>query len=244
MRKQFAAMVGVISVLVATSVGLAATGEPNSLLTEGYDSDNHTLVWGVAEHPDSEDFGGTLDCRLATGSYDYEADEEGKVVVLTDEEGAVQYVPAEGGDPIEYSEDGECSLTATNVEGPNGQVNHGSVVSSFVHALKALGITGAGCYVRLIAQSDYGKGDQQVQVPDVEEPEEGEVIEAEPVEGTVNLTSHETTCGKPDHAGQGGPPEGKGKPDHAGQGGPPEGKGKPDHAGQGGPPEHAQGGRP
>jgi hypothetical protein len=229
MRKQFAAMVGVISVLVATSVGLAATGEPNSLLTEGYDSDNHTLVWGVAEHPDSEDFGGTLDCRLATGSYDYEADEEGKVVVLTDEEGAVQYVPAEGGDPIEYSEDGECSLTATNVEGPNGQVNHGSVVSSFVHALKALGITGAGCYVRLIAQSDYGKGDQQVQVPDVEEPEEGEVIEAEPVEGTVNLTSHETTCGKPDHAGQGGPPEGKGKPDHAGQGGPP---------------EHAQGGRP
>jgi len=236
-------MVGVISVLVATSVGLAATGEPNSLLTEGYDSDNHTLVWGVAEHPDSEDFGGTLDCRLATGSYDYEADEEGKVVVLTDEEGAVQYVPAEGGDPTDDTE-GECSLTATNVEGPNGQVNHGSVVSSFVHALKALGITGAGCYVRLIAQSDYGKGDQQVQVPDVEEPEEGEVIEAEPVSGTVDLTSHETTCGKPDHAGQGGPPEGKGKPDHAGQGGPPEGKGKPDHAGQGGPPEHAQGGRP
>ncbi|HEU4749979.1 MAG TPA: hypothetical protein VFT54_02865 [Acidimicrobiia bacterium] len=243
MRKQFAAMVGVISVLVAASVGLAATGEPNSLLTEGYDSDNHTLVWGVADHPDSEDFEGTLDCRLVTGSYDYEADEDGKVVVLTDEEGApVQYVPAEGGDPTDDTE-GECSLTATNVEGPNGQVNHGSVISSFVHdlkaALKALGIRGAGCYVRLIAQSEYGKGDQQVQVPDVEEPEEGEVIEAEPVEGTVDLTTHETTCGKPDHAGQGGPPEGKGKPDHAGQGGPPE------HAGQGGPPEHAQGrGRP
>jgi hypothetical protein len=239
MRKQFAAMVGVISVLVAASVGLAATGEPNSLLTEGYDSDNHTLVWGVADHPDSEDFEGTLDCRLVTGSYDYEADEDGKVVVLTDEDGnAVQYASTADGEPTDDTL-GECSLTATNVEGPNGQVNHGSVVSSFVHGLKALGITSAGCYVRLMAQSDYGKGDQQVQVPDVEEPEEGEVIEAEPVSGTVDLTSHETTCGKPDHAGQGGPPEGKGKPDHAGQGGPPE------HAGQGGPPEHAQGrGRP
>ncbi|MEX0946065.1 MAG: hypothetical protein WD064_01720 [Acidimicrobiia bacterium] len=239
MRKQFAAMVGAISVLVAASVGLAATGEPNSLLTEGYDSDNHTLVWGVADHPDSEDFVGTVDCRLETGSYDYEADEDGKVVVLTDDQGAaVQYASTEDGEPTDDTE-GECSLTATNVEGPNGQVNHGSVVSSFVHALKALGITGAGCYVRLLAQSDYGKGDQQVQVPDVEEPEGDEVIEAEPVAGAVDLTSHETTCGKPDHAGQGGPPEGKGKPDHAGQGGPPE------HAGQGGPPEHAQGrGRP
>jgi hypothetical protein len=189
----------------------------------------------VGDHPDSEDFEGTLDCRLVNGQFSYETDADGKVVVLTDEGGnPVQYADVADGELTDDT-DGECSLTATNVEGPNGQVNHGSVVSSLVHALKALGIRGAGCYVRLIAQSDYGKGDQQVQVPDVEETEEGgEVVEAEPVSGTADLTTHETTCGKPDHAGQGGPPEGKGKPDHAGQGGPPEGKGKPEWAGQGG----------
>ncbi len=53
-----------------------------------------------------------------------------------------------------------------DVEGPNGQVNHGQVVSSMVHALKALDLSGLdvpfGQLVRQIAGSDLGKGDQQV----------------------------------------------------------------------------------
>jgi hypothetical protein len=230
-------MVGGFSVLVAASVGLAATADPNSLLTEGYDSDNHNLVWGVAGHPEAEDFDGTLDCRLVTGSYTYEADADGKVVVLEDDLGAaVEHPSTEGGDPSAYDGDGECGLTATGVEGPNGQVNHGTVVSNFVHALKSLGLRGVGCYLRLIAQSDYGKGDQQVQVPEVEEPGEDEiVVEEETVEGTVDLTTHETVCGRPAHAGQG-------QPESAGQGGPPEGKGRPEHAGQGKPDWAGQGG--
>ena len=244
MRKQVAAMVGVLSLAVAT-VGLAATVDPNSLLTEGYDSDNHNLVWGVADHPDSEEFEGTYDCSLETGTYNYEVGEDGKVMVLTDEgDAAVTYSEPDDEDDtttestVNYGEtEGECDLTVTNVEGPQGQVNHGTVVSSFVHALKDAGVKAIGCYLRIIAQSDYGKGDQQVNVPDVEEGEEvdeGEEVIEEPETGSVDLTTHETTCGKPDHAGQG-------RPEGAGQGGPPEGKGKPEWAG---PPEGVGQGRP
>ncbi len=239
-------MVGVLSVAIA-SVGLAATANPDSLLTEGYDPDNHNLVWGVADHPDSEDFDGTLDCRLVSGTYTYEADEDGKVVVLADDTGTdATYIQVDDEDPattestVAYGDTGgECELTATNVEGPNGQVNHGTVVSSFVRALKGAGFKGVGCYVRIIAQSDYGQGDQQVTVPEAsEEGEEGggeEIVVEEPTSSTVDLTTHETVCGKPDHAGQG-------QPETAGQGGPPEGKGKPEGVGGGRPEWAGQGG--
>lgn len=48
-----------------------------------------------------------------------------------------------------------------DVAGPNGQVNHGQVVSNFVHALKALDRSAFdvpfGQLVRQIASSDFGK---------------------------------------------------------------------------------------
>ncbi len=55
-----------------------------------------------------------------------------------------------------------CS--ALNVEGPNGQVNHGTFVSAFVHALKASfeGDMPFGRYVRQFGKSDLGKGDDHV----------------------------------------------------------------------------------
>lgn len=146
--------------------------------------------------------------------YTYELD--GDDVIIKDEAGT----------EVELT---DCTLNATDVTGPQGQVNHGTIVSAFVKALKEQGITGAGCYVKIIAGTDYGKGDQQVKVSDLSTTTTtlvGEEVE----EPTVQFTVSETTCGKPDHAG--GPPEGKGKPEWAGQGkpdhaGPPEGKGKP-----------------
>jgi hypothetical protein len=230
MNKRLAVAFGLIVALITSSIAWAAANEPNALLTEGYDSDNHNLVWGVAQHPEAEDSTAVFDCRVA-GTYTYEFDEGGKVVTLTGEGGAAMYQPVdETADPVPYGATGEeCVLTVTGVEGPNGQVNHGSIVSSFVHALKDAGIRGGvGCYVRLIAQSGYGKGDQQVQVGEVVPPT-GTVIS-----GEVTLATHETTCGNK-HAdeevesagtsrdnngnGNGHGNNGHGKPAWAGQGG-------------------------
>jgi len=232
MNKRFAATIGVVGALLTSSIALGASSEPNSLLTEGYDADNHKLVWGVADHPEAEGTTATLDCRIE-GTFTYEFDDAGKVVTLTGDGGPAMYQPVdETADPVAYGETGEeCILTVTDVEGPNGQVNHGQIVSSFVHALKEAGIRGAGCYVRFIAHSSYGKGDQQVQV--------GEVIPpTEPVtSGEVTLATHETKCGNQHtdaegdeltSAGNGnGNGNGHGKPERTGQG-------KPPWAGQGG----------
>lgn len=172
-------------------------------LVHGYDPDAMQLLWATVLRPENA-------CELdeealsESGEYVYEVDEDENVTVT----GAA----------------GDCTFHATDVTGPQGQVNHGTVVSNFVRALKESGYEGGiGCFVRLIAQSEYGKGDQQVTTEEAAAEDADQIAGAET---TVGLTVSETTCGKPDHAG---PPEGKGKPDHAG---PPDGKGKPDHAGK------------
>jgi hypothetical protein len=234
MNKRLAASIGVVGALLTSSIALAASSEPNSLLTEGYDADNHKLVWGVADHPEAEGTTATLDCQIQ-GTFTYTVDDAGQVVTLVGEDGLpAAYQPVdETADPVPYDPTGEeCVLTVTDVEGPNGQVNHGTIVSSFVHALKEAGIRGVGCYVRFIAGSSYGKGEQQVQA--------GEVIPpTEPVtEGEVTLATHETKCGN-QHA------DGDEELTSAGNGngnGNGNGRGKPQGAGQGRPPWAGQGG--
>ena len=60
-----------------------------------------------------------------------------------------------------------ADVTVTvDATGPAGQVNHGQVVSNFVRALKlqlneAGRKAGIGCLVRMVAQSNHGKGDEQ-----------------------------------------------------------------------------------
>lgn len=178
-------------------------------LIHSYDPESMQLLWST--------FDGNADvaaaeCDLTDGTeYDYTIDAEGNVTVTGDEG------------------ESTCEFNATDVTGPEGQVNHGTVVSAFVKALQEADLEhGIGCYVRIIAQSDYGKGDQQVNVEDVD-PDAGTT---ETVEGTSEFTISETTCGKPDHAG---PPEDAGKPEGAGA---PEGTGKPSWAGEG-KPDHA-----
>lgn len=65
---------------------------------------------------------------------------------------------------------------AISVEGPNGQVNHGTVVSSVVKALKEMDLDiPLGQALKQIAKSDLGKGDQQVKVDKDEDSEEAEL---------------------------------------------------------------------
>lgn len=84
-----------------------------------------------------------------------------------------------------------------DVTGPNGQVNHGTIVSSIVASLKAEGYRGIGCIVRHFGQTDWGKSGE---------------LDAE--ELALTATSY---CAGPhwagddvdddDDAGRGGPPE-------------------------------------
>lgn len=87
-----------------------------------------------------------------------------------------------------------------DVEGPNGQVNHGQVVSSFVHALKALDLSHLdvpfGQLVRQIAGSDLGQGDQKVRVGDVDEDDD----EADDDEDGEEAEFDDDGNGPPPHA--------------------------------------------
>lgn len=209
------------------------------VLVHGYDPGAMQLLWTemMGDSATVED-----DCDITEGNYEYVVEGDGSITLtLVDDE-----TDGEEGDEGEEGGEGElpeeCNLNTTDVQGPQGQVNHGTVVSSFVQDLKehlaeAEYEGGIGCYVRVIAQSDYGKGDQQVKVSDIDPDAEP----AETTEGEAELTVSETTCngngnedasasGRPDHAG---PPEDAGPPPHA--------KNKSESNGKGGPPNHAQG---
>lgn len=62
-----------------------------------------------------------------------------------------------------------------SIAGPNGQVNHGSIVSAMAHQFGP----GKGKLMRHIAQSDLGKGDQKVKGNgDVDKGEEATEVES------------------------------------------------------------------
>ena len=189
---------GLIGLLVAVSTvvgGVAMAASNDTLLVEGFDPENNVLVFGVSTI-DEDGF----DCTVEGPDYSYVTDGAGSVTSLTKNGQPASFKFAGGADFPYGSTTGVCDLSAVDVTGPAGQVNHGQVVSSFVQALKdqmkEAGVSGGvGCLVRTVAQSDYGKGDEQ-QGPTV-------IDETVVVSGEVDLTAHETTCGGP-KSGDGG----------------------------------------
>jgi len=236
----------VVGLLAGSGVALAQTddelievedpedsNENDTLFNFGYDLINRIFVWGLSA------LDGVYDCTLENGPLTAtygEADDDDVIVVdnLEDESGVVSFPnrPAdEVGDdlepadaPIDYSgADGECGVSGGDVSGPNGQVNHGMFMKLFNRLYEG---TGRGCVVRHLAQSELGKGDQQVQAGD------DDVVD--PVEagdtGTIDFSSVEADCerGKRDRdetgaTGLAQSERSNGKPDHAG---------KPDQAGK------------
>ncbi|MFO7549229.1 MAG: hypothetical protein R6X29_10220 [Acidimicrobiia bacterium] len=73
----------------------------------------------------------------------------------------VYYTISDYEDGAEATEEGveteEAEPTEVDVTGPEGQVNHGTVVSAVVASLLEQGYTGIGCLVRHFAQTDWGK---------------------------------------------------------------------------------------
>lgn len=226
-RGTIAFAVAAVGLLFALPTAAQETDEldpADRALVHAYSAEAMQLLWatvmGEAETAETE-------CGVAEGdTVTYEVDEEGNVTITPETDGEIE--PSEN-----------CEFHETDVQGPEGQVNHGTVISNFVNALEEEGLEGGrGCYVRAIAQSDYGKGDEQVQVPDVEpaNDENGdETVSIEDVEFTIT----ETTCnGSNDEseASSQASANGKGQVQGNSQGG----SGKPDWAGNG-PPPHAKG---
>ena len=181
---------GLLGLLIGGSMtfaGVAMAASVDTLLVEGFDPEANTLVFGVSEVGDD-----SIDCTVSGSGFTYAIDATGTVTTLT-KDGLTPSFKLAGVDQLYGLTDGVCDLSAVDVTGPAGQVNHGQVVSSFVHAIKEQlresGIRGGiGCLVHFISQSAYGKGDQQQGPTDVEP--------AVVASSEVDLTSHETTCHK------------------------------------------------
>lgn len=137
--------------LAMSGIALADDGETategNTVFSWAYDVVWRVLVWNLVP----------TDFELECG---FDGDVE------------VTYSPGDDGLGIAYT--GDCDLDGGSVAGPNGQVNHGMFMKLFNSLWDGEG--GRGCVVRHLAQSDLGKGDQQVRVPEVDAdaPELGE----------------------------------------------------------------------
>ncbi|MGH9051889.1 MAG: hypothetical protein ACRDWX_02535 [Acidimicrobiia bacterium] len=162
-------LVALTAILPMALVGTALADPPfqaeelDTRLSYDYDPDNHVLF--VALNPEELEEGAEpTSCSL---------EEAGALQISVDETtGAVT--------------GGPTGCSGIFVEGPQGQVNHGTFVSNWVHWLKDNAFTTfqyegpRGQLVRLIAQSDLGKGEDQVLTSDAQE--EAEVQAEQPEE--------------------------------------------------------------
>lgn len=200
MKKKITVLVTVLGLLAVSGLASAATDEDkgDTTFNFGYDEQFRILVWGTSASD------GLYDCAL-DGEFDltYGATEDGIIEIpLLEQDGVVVSFPArmqddlaegltEAEGPVDYSgSDGECGVSGTSVEGPNGQVNHGMFMKAFNQVIEG---TGRGCLVRHLAGSpDLGKGEQQINVPDVD-PDAPDVEDQEEP-SNVDISSVEADC--------------------------------------------------
>jgi hypothetical protein len=174
-----------------------ATEEPSedTLFNFGYDEANHILLVNTSA-TDS-----TYDCTLENGTLtaEYGAADSGRIPVVDmllaeDQEVLFANRPEVGSDftvadtPVAYAgADGDCGISGGVVGGPNGQINHGQFMKLFHQLVDGQGM---GCLNRVIAQSDLGKGDQQLQTSDVD------ATFAPDTTGQVDFTTMAADCNR------------------------------------------------
>lgn len=176
MRRRLIVLLAIAGLLAVSGIAAAATeeDEDDTIFNFGYDEEWGVLLWNLTPND------GLYDCTLANGALTttYGLSGDGLVYVdgLTNGSDAVSFpqrpqedlaeglVEAEG--PVDYTgADGECGVSGGAVAGPAGQINHGMFMRLFNSMFAG---RGRGCVNRYLAQSDLGKGDQQVRVPDVD----------------------------------------------------------------------------
>lgn len=167
-KKKITILAAVVGLLALSGLAVAAEhdgDEPEeTVFNFGYDEENQVLVWGISP------FEGDDDCTLGD-SVD--------IAYGPTEDGVIQ---------VPLLPDDACGISGVAVSGPNGQVNHGMFMKAINSVYEA---TGRGCINRYIAHSDLGKGDQQIQVPDVD-PDSPELMEGD--QGTVDFTTVLADC--------------------------------------------------
>ena len=155
--------------IAGSSVAWAQTNEDDepeanqslidTLFNFGYDVVNQVFLWNTSQ------LDGPYDCTLENGPLTAtygETSDEGVMMFPNRpaEEVGDDHEPATS--PVAYTgADGECGVSGGDPTGPAGQINHGMFMKLFNSLYEGEG--GRGCLVRHIAQSDLGKGDQQVQ---------------------------------------------------------------------------------
>ncbi len=147
-----------------------------------------------AQHPADADLGeapvefeyfedlGALVYWLSSDEVVDEGDEGGDPV-LNCAELLSEFLEGDGTDPVDpegFEPPDGCVVI--DVTGPNGQVNHGSVVSAFTHSFKELDYDGPrGHLVREIAKSDIGQdADGTVDDGDVDDDDDDDADDVKP----------------------------------------------------------------
>jgi hypothetical protein len=211
LSRKLTIVLAVMGLLVFGGIASAAPEEErdDTVFNFGYDEENEVFAWGSAP------IDGLYNCAIEVeGSLKatYGITPDGLVTVEglhnmddtvvqfqpTPEDQLSEDIPEPATEPVDYpGPEGECGLAGGIVSGPNGQVNHGMFMKLFNSLYEG---KGRGCLVRHIAQSDLGKGDQQVLVSEVDPNEPALVGE---VEGELDVASILADCehGKKDTAG-------------------------------------------
>ncbi|MFQ5523062.1 MAG: hypothetical protein ACE5F5_05745 [Acidimicrobiia bacterium] len=187
LRRRGIVVLTVIGLLAFSGLALADSHdgeEPeDTTFNFAYDETNGFFLWGWALDEGLDTAG--ADCGLENGDVEVtygDPDPEGGVISVTSTD-----------------IDEECGVSAAEVAGPNGQINHGQFMKLFNSLYDGEG--GRGCLNRYLAQSDLGKGDQQVTVADLEAAAaEGDgdaaVVEGdgEPLMGDVSFFTFSADC--------------------------------------------------
>lgn len=235
-RRKLILVLSIVGLISISGMALAETADDDeptndTVFNFDYIEEDRFLMWNVSsidyEVSTSAEGGDDLSyvelvelCSLDTVEgeeveFEYEVDSEGNITLYLEGE--------------EYALDEACNeLVGGEVTGPEGQVNHGTIIALFNAMYDG---DNRGCLVRHLAQSDLGKGDQQITV------EEADPDFESTNEGTVSFTSVETDCQHgqdedvEDADDRGGPPDfvketlrekfEDGGPGRSGNGGPP-----------------------
>ena len=153
-----------ISMAVAALTAVSVLALPGAAF--GADMHPSDADFGYMYNPDTQEIGfwfaeGEVDCAWS----DVGVDESG----------------------LDGVEETESQCIVLDVAGPNDQVNHGTIMSAFVHGLRDLiEVTGydgpRGHFVREVARGDHGKSDHRVGTSSDEDADEDAEIEVEVVE--------------------------------------------------------------
>jgi hypothetical protein len=180
LRRSSIVLLVAVGLVAGAGIASAAEGDPaeepseDTLLNFGYDEDNHIFLVNTSA-TDS-----TYDCTLENGTLtaEYGPSDHGRIPVdmLLHEDQEVLFANRPEGEvgsdftaadtPVAYAgADEDCGISGALVGGPNGQINHGQFMKLFHQLIDSRGM---GCLNRVIAQSDLGKGDQQIRTSDVD----------------------------------------------------------------------------